>query len=251
MAMHTYSIISSSGSPHARCRRVRPRAGAPHGAPQRLRLLQPGLHRLPYTRLGPEGELRHDRAGRLAVLRPARQPAAAARLQHRCRRHAARHHQQPAPALHRRGVHLHRRRVPAALGRRGRRGGTPPEGRRHRLRAHLDLPRLHQHGAGRRLAVHRARHGPHRRHHLGPLGPARGGTARPLPQRRQPARRHRRRGRPPAGVRAGHADGAGAHRPAAPLQRRGDEAPGRRGRRAGVVGPTLPRQRPCPAAVRA
>ena len=42
----------------------------------------------------------------------------AARLQPRRRRDAQRRHQQPAPALHRRGLHQLRRHVPAALGRR-------------------------------------------------------------------------------------------------------------------------------------
>ena len=57
-------------------------------------------------------------------------------------------------------------RVEVPLGPERRRRRDRRKGRRHRIGADLDLPRLHQCRSRRRLALHRARRRRYRRHHL-------------------------------------------------------------------------------------
>ena len=176
--------------------------------------------------LGPQGELRLHRRRCLAERRPVRQPHRAARLQRRGGRDAQRGDQQPAPALHRRGLHQLRRHVPAALGR-GRQAGRVRQPRRRRdHRADLDLPRLHQRGPRRRHPAHRARPRRHRRHHLGPVGAAGGGVVRSPSDRRLAADRHRRRRRAAHRRAADQAHEAALHRRADHVHRRRDAAAG-------------------------
>ena len=156
-------------------RSSRHRGGPADHPPHRLGAVQRRLHRLPHPRLGPEVQLRlhRRRASRRTPSSSSTSPSrtattsGAAGMPHGVE-------QQPAPALHRRGVHQLRRHVPHPLGRRRRAGRVRQPRRRHHLRADVDLPRVHQRGARRRSAAHGARSGRHRRHHLGAVG-ARGG----------------------------------------------------------------------------
>jgi 4-hydroxy-2-oxoheptanedioate aldolase len=134
--------------PERWCRRRARRADHPPVGP---RLVRQRLHRRAHPGLGDEGELRPHRAGRLAELRPVRQPAGAARLQHRCCGHAERRHEQPAPALQRRGLPQLPRRLELPLGHGHDRRGDGLLRGRHPQHPDLDLPRLHQRRRRRRL----------------------------------------------------------------------------------------------------
>ena len=127
-------------------------------------------------------------------------------------RDAQRHHQQPAPALHRRGVHQLRRHIPGALGGRREAGGVRLRRRRRDLGAHLDLPRVHQRGSRRRHPADGAGPGRHRGDHLGSVGARAGRVVRSASDRRQPVDRHRRRRRRAAGRAVDQADAAALHR---------------------------------------